>query len=149
MKVAQQPPAESPLTSRFPLGKLVLPHRVLVVDDNRDAANSVATLLRAMGHVVVVAYDGSTALAYARDFHPQIALLDLVMPGMDGFDLARKLRNIDALKQMRIVALTGFAQDSYRDAAEAAGFEGRLLKPASADELGALLSPADAPDLKR
>ncbi len=115
------------------------PHRVLVVDDNRDIANSVASLLRLLGHTVLAAYDGRTALVAARDFTPDTVLLDLMMPDMDGFEVARKLREMEALKAVKIVALTGFSQPAYIEATEAAGFDLHLTKPATAQELlGAL-----------
>src|SRR5205085_1706595 len=81
-------------------------HRVLVVDDNRDIANSVAALLRLLGHTVLPAYDGATALALAGNFNPDVAILDIVMPEMDGFEVARQLRKLPTPKPIKIVALT-------------------------------------------
>jgi CheY-like chemotaxis protein len=113
--------------------------RVLVVDDNRDAAESVATLMRLMGHTVSTAYDGTAALAVAIKFIPEIVFVDLVMPGVDGFEVARKLRDLDPFNTIKLVALTGFGQQAFKDAADAAGFDFHLAKPASEAELRELL----------
>jgi two-component system, chemotaxis family, CheB/CheR fusion protein len=112
-----------------------VPHRVLVVDDNRDIANSVAALLRLLGHTVLPAYDGATAVALAASFKPEIAIIDLMMPGMDGFELARQLHaNVD-IRPLKIVALTAQDQPATLDRARDAGIPVHLIKPTSAQEL--------------
>ncbi|HUP91918.1 MAG TPA: response regulator [Solimonas sp.] len=118
------------------MGDNTLPaRRVLVVDDNRDAANSVAALLRLCGQTVQQAYDGYAALRIASHFKPEVVFIDLVMPGMDGFALARQLRELEATRNARLVALTAFGQPAFRDAATESGMDAHLCKPASASEL--------------
>ena len=116
------------------------PHRVLVVDDNQEAANLVAKLLRLLGQTAMPAYDGPSALHFASEFKPDIVFLDLVMPNMDGFTVARRLRELHGLNPPKIVALTAFGQPAFLEAALAAGFDGHITKPASAEELAKALS---------
>jgi PAS domain S-box-containing protein len=103
--------------------------RVLVVDDNVDAANSLAMALRLSGQRVRVAYDGETALSFAAEDPPEAVLLDLGMPGMDGYQVARQLRGNPATCNVFIVALTGWGQDEDRRKSHAAGFDRHLVKP--------------------
>ncbi|HEX5058630.1 MAG TPA: GAF domain-containing protein [Kofleriaceae bacterium] len=108
--------------------------RVLVVDDNRDAAEMLAELLRAAGHEVAVAYDAPTALSTLPSFKPEIALLDIGLPVMDGYDLARKLKA--ALPNTpRLVAITGYGQEHDRRRSEEAGFDEHLVKPVQAAQV--------------
>jgi CheY-like chemotaxis protein len=117
--------------------------RVLIVDDNRDAADALAQLLRLEGHDAEVAYGGMQALQSAHRQRPDLVLLDLGMPGMDGFEVARRLRaELGDEPRLRIVALTGWGQDADRQRTAAASFDGHLLKPPSAAELQAVLSDA-------
>src|SRR5262249_41979541 len=97
--------------------------RVLVVDDNRDAAESLAMLLRLEGQHVQVAFDGHTALAMAREFRPQTVFLDIGMPGMDGYEVAKRLRQDPGLKDTVLVAVTGWGQQEDRRQSQAAGFD--------------------------
>ncbi len=115
-------------------GKLA-PRRVLVVDDNVDAADSLAMLLRLQGQEVAVAYDGPSALAKAEADPPAIAFLDLGMPRMDGYELARAFRARPALKGVLLVALTGWGQPEDRQRTREAGFDHHLVKPVEADAL--------------
>ncbi len=116
------------------------PRRVLVVDDNRDAAGSLAAVLRQEGHEVRVAYDGPSALEEARSFGPAVILLDIGMPGMDGYEVARQLRHLTEHTTTPIVALTGFgSDDDHRRSAEA-GFNHHLTKPVDPDALLDLLA---------
>ena len=101
--------------------------RVLIVDDNRDAAALMADVLHASGHATAVAYDGPAALQLAADFHPQVALLDIGLPVMDGYELARRLRAL--LGAVRLVAVTGYGQPEDRELALQAGFDAHLVKP--------------------
>ena len=112
---------------------------VLVVDDNRDAADSLAELLRAMGTTALVAYSGEEALRLVESCHIDVAVLDIGMPGMDGCELARHLLLRKDGEQLTLIALTGWGQKADRELAAAAGFHHHLLKPVDATELIALL----------
>lgn len=112
--------------------------RILVVDDNVDAANSLALLLRGMGHEVFVAHDGRAALADLSRIRPDIALLDIAMPDMSGYELARQIRS-RAGAAMRIVALSGFGLAEDRARALEAGFDQHMVKPADPAFLKSLL----------
>jgi PAS domain S-box-containing protein len=103
--------------------------RILVVDDNRDAAETLAKLLRLDGHVVCVAHDGPTALALAQSQRPAVAFLDLAMPKMDGYELCRRIRAQPALADMMLVALTGWGQEKDRERSREVGFNCHLVKP--------------------
>jgi signal transduction histidine kinase len=103
--------------------------RVLIVDDNADAAEMLATLLAVDGHYVQTATSGSAALAVVRDFRPQIAFLDIGMPGMSGYDLARRLRADAQLSGITLVAVTGWGQDEDRRRSAEAGLDHHLTKP--------------------
>ena len=111
------------------------PVRVMVVDDNHDAAESLAYLLSLEGHTVDVAYDGVTALSEAAKSHPQVVLLDIGMPGMDGYEVARALRAGESTRLMTIIALTGYGQPDDREHARAAGFDDHLTKPVDTELL--------------
>jgi CheY-like chemotaxis protein len=113
--------------------------RVLVVDDNRDAADTLGLLLEADGAEVRVVYDGRAALAMAETFLPSSVLLDIGMPGMDGYEVARRLRQDERFASMRIIALTGWGQDSDRRQTRNRGFTHHLTKPVSLEELHGIL----------
>jgi signal transduction histidine kinase/ActR/RegA family two-component response regulator len=113
--------------------------RVLVVDDNQDSAETLALLLTLEGHSVATAFDGATALAEAARFQPQLVLLDIGMPGMNGYEVARELRAREATKSTVIVALTGYGQPEDRARAAEAGFTDHLTKPIIAEKLLALV----------
>ena len=110
-------------------------HRVLVVDDNKDIADSVAALLRLLGHTVLPTYSGATALALAEDFKPDVAILDIMMPEMDGFEVARQLREHREFKDLKIVALTALDEAVVQRKEGFPGFAAHLLKPTSAQDL--------------
>jgi CheY-like chemotaxis protein len=114
--------------------------RVLVVDDHHDAGDSLATLLRLLGHQVRVAYDGATALEAARIFRPQIALLDIGMPGMDGIELGRRLRSEPEFETMLMIALTGYGRDEDRRRSAEAKFNAHLVKPVDVAALNTLIA---------
>jgi PAS domain S-box-containing protein len=115
-------------------------HRLLVVDDNRDAAVSLAMLLRLQGHEVRVAHDGPSALALAESFRPALVFLDLGMPGMDGCEVARRLRRRPGLEKVVLAALTGWGQQEDRRRTAAAGFDRHLVKPPEPGALEELLA---------
>ncbi|KWR90566.1 PAS domain-containing hybrid sensor histidine kinase/response regulator [Cupriavidus sp. IDO] len=120
--------------------------RILLVDDNRDAADSLAMLLELSGHEVTIAYDGAEALNVTPRCRPHLALIDLAMPGMDGFEVIRAMRTLPATAQTRFVALTGFAQPADRQHTRDAGFDAHLVKPVELDRLFstiASLKPGD------
>jgi signal transduction histidine kinase len=129
-------PADGPAAS-VPVGWLH--RRVLVADDNRDAADTLAELLRTLGAEVTVAYDGTQALQRCMEREPDIAVLDIGMPGLDGCDVARALRARPDGARIKLVALTGWGQAADRDRVAAAGFDHHLLKPVGVPELSALL----------
>jgi PAS domain S-box-containing protein len=117
------------------------PRRVLLVDDNRDAAEMLAELLRSAGHEVVVAFDGPSALKTLGGFHPDIALLDIGLPVMDGYDLARKLK--EALPATpRLIAITGYGQEHDHRRSQEAGFHAHLVKPVQAAQVLAVVDAA-------
>ncbi len=115
------------------------PHRVLVVDDNRDHADSLARLLRLWGHDVQTAYDGLAALEAAAGYHPHIALLDIRLPKLDGYELARRLRQQLGARQLVLIALSGSGDDDPH-AAGAAGFDLHLIKPVDPAMLESVLA---------
>jgi signal transduction histidine kinase/integral membrane sensor domain MASE1/ActR/RegA family two-component response regulator len=114
--------------------------RILVVDDNRDAADSLAMLLRLRGHEVQTAYDGAAALEIARAYRPEVMLLDLGMPRMSGYEVARQARKSDALRDTVLVAVTGWGQAEDRQRSEEAGFDDHITKPADPAVLEKLLA---------
>jgi signal transduction histidine kinase/CheY-like chemotaxis protein len=119
--------------------------RVLIVDDNRDAAESLGMLLNIMGSEVRVVYDGAAALEAMSGFQPAVVLLDLGMPGMDGFQVARHVRQQPVLKEVTLIALTGWGQDEDRRRCREAGFDHHLVKPVDLDALEALLTSLPTP----
>ena len=112
-----------------------------MVDDNVDAALSLEMLLTQMGHDVAVAHDGHAALGHAHAFRPDVILLDLALPGLSGYDVARSLRASHSAKGVRIVALTGYSQQDDRRKSREAGFDAHLVKPVAVDDLGRALEP--------
>jgi PAS domain S-box-containing protein len=112
--------------------------KVLVADDNRDAADSLARVLGFYGHDVRVAYDGHAALAECASFAPHVAVLDVGMPGADGYEVARRLRDERAARP-KLIALTGWGQESDRSRALAAGFDHHLTKPADPQSVHELI----------
>ncbi|MGH9322389.1 MAG: chemotaxis protein CheB [Vicinamibacteria bacterium] len=117
--------------------------RVLVVDDNRDAAELLAAGLRLEGHSVETAHSGPEALSKAAAFEPDAVVLDIGLPGMDGYEVARKLREEPRLTNALLVALSGYGQDEDRSRAREAGFDHHLTKPVHLDEINVLLGAGD------
>ncbi len=114
--------------------------RVLIVDDNADAANSLAMLLGLRGHETQVAFSARAALERIESFHPEVVLLDIGLPEINGYELARRLRARPTLQGVRIVALTGFAQPEDQQRARSAGFDGHVVKPVSLSALEHVLA---------
>ncbi|HYX73509.1 MAG TPA: ATP-binding protein [Steroidobacteraceae bacterium] len=113
-------------------GTTPMPARILIVDDNRDAADSLAALLALEGHTIECAYSAAEALRCAVAFRAQVVLLDIGLPGMDGYEVARRLRLLPELRAARLIAITGYGQPQDRARAQAAGFDEHLIKPVSA-----------------
>jgi PAS domain S-box-containing protein len=113
--------------------------RILVIDDNKDAAESLAAVLRLLGFEVRTAHDGATGLEAAADFTPEVVLLDLGMPGLSGYDVARRLRGQPQFANVLVIALTGWGADEDRRRTRAAGFDHHLVKPIDPETLIELL----------
>ena len=137
-------PLPAPDTA-LPTQKAATGCRVLVVDDNVDAAQSLGLLLEMSGHAVRLAYDGPTALQAAIDYRPDVALLDIGLPGLDGFEVAQRIRHQATLRGMVLVALTGYGQDTDRQRSQDAGFDYHLVKPAAFDEIEQILACVGKP----
>jgi two-component system CheB/CheR fusion protein len=114
--------------------------RVLVVEDNPDAAQALGQLLQMWGHRVRIVHGGPAALEAALDFRPDVALLDLGLPGMDGYEVARRLRDQPATTATVLVALTGYGQPEVHERSRAAGMDHHLVKPVDFAVLKALLN---------
>ncbi len=121
----------------------IRPLRVLVVDDNVHAAQSLAVVLQLWGHDVGVAHDGPSALELAPNYRPEVVLLDIGLPEMDGYRVARRLREIPALEKVAIVAMTGYAGEEDRRRSTEAGFDRHLVKPLDLDSLEQYLGDYD------
>jgi signal transduction histidine kinase/ActR/RegA family two-component response regulator len=120
-------------------------HRLLVVDDNQDAATSLAMLLRLYGHEVRIAHDGPAALEIAKSYEPEMIFLDIGMPGMDGYEVARQLRQTAGLEKIVLAALTGWGQAEDRRRTAEAGFDHHLVKPPEPQVLENLLTELGQP----
>ena len=107
----------------------VVSRRILVADDDLDGAETLAIVLRVAGHDVQIAHDGPSTLRIAADFQPDVVFLDVGMPGMDGFETARQLRQSVHLDKAVLVALTGYGREEDRARAAQAGFDHFLVKP--------------------
>lgn len=131
---------ESPSSLKTPHSPLATRHRILVVDDNRDSAESLAMLLQIMGHEVDTAHDGLEAIARSRTFRADIMLLDIGMPRLNGYETARRLREQQGHKALKLVALTGWGQSEDRRRSEEAGFDAHLVKPVDVNAITELLA---------
>lgn len=114
--------------------------KVLLVDDNRDAAQLLAMFLEASGHDVELAYDGPEAVSGAQALRPHTVLLDIGLPGMDGYEVARRIRRDPDLESIQLIAISGYCQSEDRKRSRAAGFDHHLAKPPDHDELLHLLA---------
>jgi CheY-like chemotaxis protein len=113
---------------------------VLIVDDNQDSADTMAMVLRCLGHAVRVVYSGRDAIAECLDRPPELVFIDLQMPRISGFDLLRELRDLPGMAQTKLVCLTGFGDGNHRSKAEACGCDAYLIKPAELADVNAILS---------
>jgi CheY-like chemotaxis protein len=141
--VVQLPLNESSTSSnRIPLDPSVThltDQRVLVVDDTRDAAVSLGQLLQLLGVPVRVTHDGPSALEMLESYRPSVVLLDIGMPGMDGYEVARRIRRRPAGRDVTLIAQTGCGQEEDRHRTRNAGFDHHLLKPANINALRSIL----------
>lgn len=135
--VADAPAEPQPLPA-----ERVAPSRILVVDDNGDACEMLRSALTHAGHIVATAGNGPEAMAVAEDFRPDVAILDIGLPGMDGYELAHHLRK--AHSRIRLIALTGYGRAGDVEAAAAAGFDAHCAKPVTMKALLALIESAGA-----
>lgn len=119
--------------------------RVLVVDDNVDSAESLGLLLSLMKYHVRIAHDGPAAFEAVREFKPEIVLLDIGLPGMDGYEIARRLRCQPETKKVLLAAVTGYGGEEDRRLSREAGFDHHLVKPVGADTLRSVLSSHNPP----
>lgn len=140
VRLPMAPPQRSPGgADEAPAPVALLRRRILVADDNPDAAESLAMLLQQEGHEVHVAHQGHAALALAHEFRPDLALLDIGMPDVSGYDVARMLRREPWAATLQLIALTGWGQDADRRRALEAGFDHHMVKPVDPDRLVALI----------
>jgi PAS domain S-box-containing protein len=142
--VAAAPSIAAPWTGPRPSG---LATRVLIVDDNADALEMLAEMLRFQGYQTYAATDADSALALAREVQPTIALLDIGLPIIDGYELGHRLRAIPGLQDIELIAVTGYGQPSDHARSTAAGFVAHLVKPVDIEEIRRLLASMHAPDV--
>jgi CheY-like chemotaxis protein len=146
VEVPAGPPAAEPPAAEPPADAAIshLPRRrILVVDDNRSNANSLGVLLRALGQDVAMAYDGPAALELVRRRRPDLVLLDIGLPGMDGYEVARRCRQDADLRRIMLVAMTGYGKEEDRRRSQEAGFNAHLVKPVNLEDLQVLLTQPD------
>jgi len=115
-------------------------HRILLVEDDDDVAESMGALLALDGHTVNIANDGAIALDMMRSFEPNVVLLDLGLPGLDGYQVARRIRTETLKKNIVIIALSGYGEEEHRRRSKEAGCDGHLVKPVQPDVLRKLLA---------
>jgi CheY-like chemotaxis protein len=113
--------------------------RILIVDDNRDGADSLGMMLRIMGNDIRTAYDGRTGVELAKDFDPHVVLLDIGLPGLNGYEACRRIREQNSGKEIVLIAVTGWGQEDDLRRSHEAGFDHHLVKPVNSQELLKLL----------
>jgi CheY-like chemotaxis protein len=115
--------------------------RILVVDDNVDSAESMAVLLRLEGHEARTLHEGERVVAEAREFRPDVILLDIGLPGMSGYDVARSVRQDALIGTVRLIAVSGYGRAEDRERARTAGFDEHLVKPVDFSALHDAIAP--------
>ena len=140
LPIVVEPPKPPPPEPTVSEPTTMITRRILVVDDNRDSAESLAMLLKLTGHETHTAYDGLEAVAAAATFRPEVVLLDIGLPKLNGYDACRKIREQPWGKGMALIALTGWGQDEDRRKSQEAGFDGHLVKPIDHATLTKLLA---------
>jgi CheY-like chemotaxis protein len=138
-------PAETPAPAQAASPSMNTACRILVADDNRDAATTLGTLLRMRGHDVRTAFDGQEACEVAADFRPDVVLLDIGMPRRNGYDAARQIRLEPWGQEVLLVALTGWGKDEDKQLSKEAGFDHHLVKPVDPQQLDAVLAEPREP----
>jgi CheY-like chemotaxis protein len=136
-------PLAAPPAIHMPARTRSAPHnhqKILVVDDNQDSADSLAMLLEVMGHEVQVAHSGETALTKAKEFGPNVVILDIGMPGMTGFEVAAQMRTLAGFARTTLIAFSGYGQETDRKLSRDAGFHFHLAKPATVDQIEGILA---------
>jgi CheY-like chemotaxis protein len=136
IRLPQIPPPQEPTRPRP--RPTIQPQRILVVDDNADAANSLAEFLRLDGHVTEAVYSAKGALQSVASFGPNVVLLDIGLPEMDGYQVARQIRS--AASGVRLVALTGYGQTEDTQRTRSAGFDAHMVKPVDLDALQGVIA---------
>jgi CheY-like chemotaxis protein len=133
--------SEWPALSELPLepGPCGERLRILIIEDNRDAAASLQILLECLGHKAVVAYSGPDGLQLALSWQPDVVLADIGLPGLNGWEVAERLRQHPALSQARLIAITGYGSEADRARSRQAGFDHHLTKPCDPADLRGLL----------
>ena len=138
--VPPPPPAEDRAKAAEGRGR-----RILAVDDNVDSALALSRLLKISGHDVHTAHDGVAALVQAGELAPEVVLLDIGLPGMDGYEVARRLRADPSSRRVQIIAISGYGQDQDRVRSREAGFDHHLVKPVDVDALLGLIAQGAVP----
>jgi PAS domain S-box-containing protein len=142
--VAQGEPTKGESPSGSQGGASAQPLRVLIIDDNRDSAASMASLVEILGHRAKTLFDGTSAVEEMREFRPDLVLLDIGLPGMSGYEVAQHIRRCADLDRVKLSAMTGYGQAEDRMRAEAVGFDEFLVKPVEFEELNGLLERVTA-----
>ncbi|MHC5541194.1 response regulator, partial [Singulisphaera rosea] len=119
--------------------------KILVVDDNEDTARGMSRLLKLLGHDVETAYSGPEAIEVAQGYHPEFILLDIGLPGMDGYEVASRIRREGSCKDSVLIAVSGYGQEDDRRRSREAGFDHHLIKPLDHDALRQLISAGARP----
>jgi CheY-like chemotaxis protein len=141
LPIVHAPPASRPAQASVEASvETTVPHRILIADDNADSAESMGMLLRLMGNDVRIASDGLEAVEQAASFQPDIVLMDIGMPRLDGYEAARRIRNQDWSRDTLLVAVTGWGPSDDSEEATAAGFDHHFTKPLDPAELRRLVS---------
>ena len=141
VRLPRRPVTAAPRTTgqSSPRSQLARRRRILIADDNRDSAETLAALLRMEGHEVTSVHDGPVALSRFAEINPDVALLDIGMPGLTGYEVARRMRQSSAGASITLIAITGWGQDIDKERAYAAGFDHHLTKPVDPQRLAELL----------
>jgi len=146
LPIVVEPATEVDRASPSSNGRLGSELRILVVEDNQDAAESLAVVLRLTGHSVWVAYDGEQAVAIAEGIQPQVTLCDVGLPKMNGYDVARALRRQPGGESMLLIAVTGWGQEHDKRKTSEAGFNRHMVKPVDVPALLQMLESVSVPE---